>query len=336
MSTGEWSWERSRNQIALSDEAFQILGTSWLNARLSYRTLLRTVHADDRRATSLFIRNVLAGKRPATHLHRMAFPDGSMRMIRIQVESTQANPLPGRLHGTLQDVTACMPLVNELIEKGDHLRELSAYVEAVREEEKARMATLLHDKLNQLLAALNMKVALLRRRAGEDRDVQTLADGMSELIEDAIDTSRNVANRMRPVILDFGILTALEWLSDDLTCKTDIAIHFVAYGDEPLLSDVASSALYRIVHAWIATIVIDGGASRVDLVVHASNQVFELEISDNRDRLEQVEDARDHSFLIQEMCERARSIGASIQIGYLPDLGNIASIRVPFEFEPIR
>ena len=79
----------------------------------------------------------------------------------------------------------------------ERLRELTAYLDSVREEERTRIAREVHDELGSLLVALKMDVNWLDRRLGEQqaRDAaaaqamrqQMRAKGgnMSRLIEDA-------------------------------------------------------------------------------------------------------------------------------------------------------
>ncbi|MEX3937927.1 histidine kinase, partial [Paraburkholderia phymatum] len=64
----------------------------------------------------------------------------------------------------LNDITGRKRMEQELVESREQQRELSAYMEAIREEERKRIAMEIHDELGQLLTALKMDVSLLKMR----------------------------------------------------------------------------------------------------------------------------------------------------------------------------
>ena len=68
----------------------------------------------------------------------------------------------------LNDIKERKRCEHELLESREQLRESSAYMEAIREEERKRIAMEIHDELGPLLTALNMDISLLKMRLSGD------------------------------------------------------------------------------------------------------------------------------------------------------------------------
>ena len=78
--------------------------------------------------------------------------------------------------------------------------------------ERRRLAQVLHDHLQQLLVAARMKVGLLRRRVPDDQLGQTIGQ-LDDLLNETINESRSLATQLcPPVLYEYGLAAALEWL----------------------------------------------------------------------------------------------------------------------------
>jgi signal transduction histidine kinase len=95
--------------------------------------------------------------------------------------------------------------VQEQLEQSySQLRELSAALQTIREEERKHIARELHDDLGQLLATLRGDLALLQRYSGNSAAARQLQAGMDELLMSAITSLRRIAGNLRPRALDEG------------------------------------------------------------------------------------------------------------------------------------
>ncbi|WP_114811115.1 response regulator [Paraburkholderia kururiensis] len=331
---GDWAWDAARGMVHWSDETWRILGRSRAVAP-SYRTYLRAVHPDDRPAVRQAVRELLAGA-PAYGIdHRVTGKDGgvpAVRMVRLQAEA--APTPPGgvlRLIGTLQDVTERKLIEQELLASREQLRELGGYMEAVREEERRRIALEIHDELGQLLTALKMDVALLRMRLGTDCEARRKADDMRELAEKTLWMVRNVSNHLRPAALNFGIVSALEWLAEDFARRTGIVCQFRARGGEPTLPDASATAVFRIAQASLTNVARHARASRVDVTLDSTPEGFALRIGDDGCGFDTDAAGKGYSYGLLGMQERARLIGAALRIDSAPGTGTVVSMIIPAE-----
>lgn len=269
---------------------------------------------------------------PEVHFRR---PDGTTFWAIVTARVATYDDAPAIYVG-LNDITGRKRIEQELFESREQLREVSAYMEAIREEERKHIAMEVHDELGQLLTALKMDVSLLRMRLSGNPDVVKKTDDMRELVEKTIWMVRNVANHLRPAALNYGIVSALEWLVNDFGRRNGIPCKLRTNGCEPVLPDAHATAIFRIVQASLTNVARHAGASRTDVTLTASNTSLDLHISDDGCGFEAAVAAEGYSYGLLGMRERARLIGATLQIESEPDTGTVISIHVPLCDEPQR
>ncbi|PRX28175.1 PAS domain S-box-containing protein [Paraburkholderia sp. BL18I3N2] len=229
----------------------------------------------------------------------------------------------------LSDITSRKRMEQELFESRNQLRELSAYMEAIREEERKRIAMEIHDELGQLLTALKMDVSLLKMRLGKDPDAMRKADDMRELVEKTIWMVRNVANHLRPVALNFGVVSALEWLVEDFIRRHGIPCQLHINGGEPVLPEACATAVFRIVQASLTNVGRHAHATRADVTLTSTAAALELHVSDDGCGFDLGMARTGYSYGLLGMQERARLIGGAMTIDSAQSMGTAISIHIP-------
>ncbi|MGF6805154.1 PAS domain S-box-containing protein [Paraburkholderia sp. Clong3] len=231
----------------------------------------------------------------------------------------------------LNDITGRKQMEQELVESREQQRELSAYMEAIREDERKRIAMEIHDELGQLLTALKMDVSLLKMRIAHDAEATKKADDMRQLVEGTISMVRNVASHLRPAALNFGIVSALEWLVDEFNRRNAIACELRIEGGEPALSDAHATALFRIAQASLTNVARHAAATRVEVTLVSTAAQLLLHVRDDGCGFDQQVVSRDYSYGLLGMNERARLIGGSLSIDSSPGAGTMVSIHIPLD-----
>ncbi|RDV00935.1 PAS domain S-box protein [Trinickia dinghuensis] len=228
------------------------------------------------------------------------------------------------------DVTERKRIEQELLESREQLRLLSAHMEAIREEERKRIALEIHDELGQLLTALKMDVSLLKMSLGGQPELLKKVIAMRDLVEQTMLMVRNVANHLRPAALNFGLVSALEWLTEDFGKRTGIVCRLVLNADEPDLTDAHATALFRVVQESTTNIARHARATRVHVTMMHDESGLVLNVSDNGCGFDPAACKRG-SYGLLGMSERARLIGASLQIDSAIGSGTVVSISIPVE-----
>ena len=134
---GDWEWTAAAGVTHWSYEMYRILGLEPNGVRPSYRTLRAAIHPEDRAAVRRAVRAVIADRQPHFLDCRLTGSDGEPRIVQLHAEAAHEGPgHPLKLVGTIQDMTERKRIEQELLESRERLRELSAYMEAIREEEQ--------------------------------------------------------------------------------------------------------------------------------------------------------------------------------------------------------
>jgi PAS domain S-box-containing protein len=181
----------------------------------------------------------------------------------------------------VRDVTNRHQVQQKLTRSHAQLRQLSAALQTIREEERTHIARELHDDLGQLLASLRMDLALLQRHQSGAAD-ERLIKGMDQNLLSAITSLRRIATNLRPRSLDEGgLFFALQGLRDDFVERYGIACTLYADEAELRLDDTASTAIFRIVQEALTNIARHADASNVTVTLYRINGELLLTVRDD-------------------------------------------------------
>ncbi|HYP82307.1 PAS domain-containing sensor histidine kinase [Variovorax sp.] len=223
------------------------------------------------------------------------------------------------------------------------LRELSAYLESVREEERTRIAREVHDELGSLLVALRMDVTWLDKRLGEQqaREPQAAQDmrermrckcgNMSRLIESAVDNVGRIITDLRPSILDHqGLWAALEWQAQEFTQAGEIDLDWqVPHQPLPELPEPAAMAVFRIFQEMLSNIGRHARASRVQVRIAQAAGTLVLRVRDDGCGAPPGAFEASDAYGVMGMRERALHLGGSLAIHSNPGQGCALELRLP-------
>lgn len=234
-----------------------------------------------------------------------------------------------------QDRTARKRAEEELQTSRRQLRELSAFLQQVREEERAHIARELHDELGQMLSGLHMDVGWLQRRLGDEDEQETAKiAAMTHLIDSALRTVRRISTDLRPPVLDdLGLEAAVEWLVEGFRSRAGITCELqIDLGDVELDGTLAI-AIFRLVQESLTNIVRHAQATRVDIKLKLERQALRLLIEDDGIGFE-VGAGRPRSFGLLGMRERALALDGQFNVNSRPGAGTAISAVIPLVSKP--
>ncbi len=261
----------------------------------------------------------------------------------LEASISQTQEDEGKLYTVmLRDVTERVKAENALKQSREELRQLSANLQNVREEEKQRVARELHDDLGQQLAALKMDLSTLEQTladrhdetaAGEDELVDQLR-GMRRVIDSAVAALRRIAADLRPVMLDdLGLPAAIEWLANDFTNRHGIEVVHRIEPSDIAYSRQSATALFRIVQEALNNVARHAQATVVELTLNTNGPHCQLRIADNGRGVghERAAGGHDKPFGLIGVRERVHRLGGSIRIDTAESEGFAITVTFPLQ-----
>lgn len=247
----------------------------------------------------------------------------------------------GRIIGTVgisRDISERKAAEDELIRSRAQLRELSNYLQSVREEERARISRELHDELGQTLTALKMEFGWLRERMpARPALLRTRLDRLTAIVDQSVIDLQRIAADLRPMILDeLGLVSAVQWLTQNFAERSTLSVELSFDREDVAYPSDVSTAAFRIAQEALTNIVRHSRATLAGLAVRHADGELQLEISDNGRGMDLTQSKRQRLGLLG-MGERARMLGGSLHIESAPGHGTRISVRLPLPTDkPVR
>ncbi|MBK5537519.1 PAS domain S-box protein [Pseudomonas sp. TH05] len=233
--------------------------------------------------------------------------------------------------GIVWDISESKRIELELAASREQLRELSAHLESVREEEKARIAREVHDELGQMLTVLKLETSMCELAYAQlDPGLQERLNSMKRLIAQLFQLVRDVATALRPPILDAGIASAIEWQARRFEARTQIPCLVQVPDNLPLLSDAKAIGLFRILQEALTNVMRHAQAHTVELSLVLEGNELCMSISDDGQGFV-VDSGRPTSFGLVGMRERVLIMGGSLDLHSEQGEGTSLTVRVPLD-----
>jgi signal transduction histidine kinase len=207
----------------------------------------------------------------------------------------------------------------------------SQLVEA-EQRERRRLAKVLHDHVQQLLAAAMMRIQLAQQEPREGGS-RTLAE-VEELVQDAIAAARSLAVDLHPPVLNDGrMVAALEWLARHMQRNHGLMVTVEGSSESELpapcralVFETARELLFNVVkHANVDRArvrLVDSSEDEVEITIQDEGAGFDPE------RLEAGGDPLDHTGLLR-IRERLSVLGGRVEIVSHPGKGTEVTVHVP-------
>jgi PAS domain S-box-containing protein len=319
--------------VTWSDELCQIYGVSPQAAPQTFEQFLDLVHADDRGRVEQVVRQALNDHQPFSFEHRIVRPDGTVAVLHGTVQfRVDAEGRPVALSATSQDISEHKQIEDDLRQSREQLRQLSAYLEHAREEERQRLSRELHDELGSTLTGLKLAVARIQRSLPE-KTVELA--GLLAGIDQAIQQVRSLATELRPAALEhFGLVAAIGELVKDFQRNTGIASQFATELEQVDLDDDVSIGVYRVVQESLTNIARHSGARTVTIRLAEEGESLILRIEDTGVGFVVPAKAWTGSLGLAGMRERVRAFAGQLVIDSFPGRGTTIVVTIPRSFAP--
>jgi PAS domain S-box-containing protein len=170
----------------------------------------------------------------------------------------------------------------ELVTQADVVRELSARLLQIQDEERRRIARELHDSVGQMLAAVSMNMAHVHHEAAAlGPDARKALEDNAELLEQLSGEIRTISHLLHPPLLDeVGLQSALQWYIDGFSERSKIKVDLELPDDFGRLPRNLEITLFRVVQECLTNIHRHSGSSTATIRVARSQNEVRLEVRD--------------------------------------------------------
>lgn len=259
--------------------------------------------------------------------------DGTLRWF--DTIKTPIRGADGTVVGTVgisRDISDRRRVQEELLASRAQLRELSAYLQSVREAERTRISRELHDELGQSLTALRLGLNFLEMHppTASETTWREHVRRLKDIADSTVDAVQRIAADLRPPMLDeLGLAAAIEWLAESfaersgLRCKLQLPARSRDFGAE------VSTGVFRIVQEALTNACRHGHATEVQVTLAESAGLLTLAITDNGCGIDAREGSRRRSLGLLGMRERALMLGGRLTVFSEAGSGTRVEAEIP-------
>ncbi|RYX93251.1 MAG: PAS domain-containing sensor histidine kinase [Comamonadaceae bacterium] len=271
-----------------------------------------------------------------THgLHR----DGHVVYIEVHGEAMEFRGRPAVV-GVGVNVTEQVGRDAQLLQSRQEYRDLAAYLNNMREQQRAEYAREVHDVLGGLLTSMKLDVGRIARRSRSGA-IRGIAADLNGLLLEAIGNVRQISESMHPQALEhLGLDAAIETHLARFRERSGLRATMLPEEFDLPLSRWRATAAFRIFQEALTNVVRHAAAGSVEVRVTRDATSFRLEVADDGCGIAQDNpfrpDTSRHSLGLISMRERAHQLGGTLTIDSAPGFGTRVILEAPIIDDPLR
>ncbi|MEX0746026.1 MAG: PAS domain S-box protein [Phycisphaeraceae bacterium] len=241
-----------------------------------------------------------------------------------------------RLNDTLEQQVAERTAVAE--QRAGQLRKLARQLTRAEEQERRRLAQMLHDHLQQLLVAAKFRLPMIADQPPGHRETAAIVQEVDSLLDESVEASRSLARELSPPILhEAGLAAALHWLAGQMREKHGLMVHVHADESLEVTAGEFRSVMFQATRELLFNVVKHAGSDearvtlnatgdgRVRLVVEDDGAGFEVQADEADDP------DRAGSFGLASIRERMDLLGGSFSLESVPGDGTRVALLAPLD-----
>ncbi len=230
----------------------------------------------------------------------------------------------------LEDVTAQQVALRELQHRARQLQKLTLELSEAEDRERKRLAEILHDDLQQILAAAKFQLGLLGNRVKALPPQHKIVEQVDHMLKDAISKSRTLSHELSPAVLHHGSFgDTLSWLAAQVQAKHGLLVHVALAGDVPVQSDALKVFLYKTAQELLFNVVKHARVNEARVRVRRYRRTVGLSVSDRGRGFDPREVREAPGFGLFSIRERVEMLGGRMKIKSAPGRGSTFYVVVP-------
>ena len=278
-------------------------------------------------------------------------PDGSRVNVSVNVDPIRDST--GQVIGAINvftDITARkrdeqqLRELNEMLEarvaertvevqrQSDQLRALTAELTQAEQRERRRLATVLHDHVQQILAASLLQLHSIGAQITSER-AREQVEWVRQILGEGIDACRSLAIDLSPPVLyEQGLSPALEWLARRMAKEFQFTVKVHAEAGAGPRDENTRILLFQAVRELVFNAYKHSGEASASVTLErAMDGFFELSVTDSGRGFEHSQIEENGKFGLFSIEQRLAFIGGRMQVDSANGRGTRITLGVPAE-----
>lgn len=222
-------------------------------------------------------------------------------------------------------------LEERVAQRTDELSDLAAYLTAVNEDEKKRIARELHDELGALLTAANMDTAWIARHLepSDQERFSTRLERLADNLKKGIQLKRQITDSLVPPLLqELGLAEAMvDMIRVEKSLSPQTAYRLQISDTLQGLEQEQELALYRICQESLTNIKKYARATEVDIVVDLEDGMIGMTIRDDGVGFD-VNNRKPGTHGLVGMKSRASMFDGTLDVRSEPGEGTVVQVSI--------
>jgi PAS domain S-box-containing protein len=213
-------------------------------------------------------------------------------------------------------------------DRANQLQFLAVELIEAEDQERKRISELLHEDLQQILAAARMQLQMKRLPEASD----LMLENVEKLLEHSIEKLRKLSHELSPTMLQHtDIVSALEWLASYMTKHFGLLVEL--QGDRKVNADITIKMfVFRAVRELLYNVVKHSKVNRACINILSNKNNFQIIVRDsgkgfNSAILDDVVAKKGLGLL--SLRERINYMGGRLNIESSPNQGSCVSLTIP-------
>jgi PAS domain S-box-containing protein len=219
-----------------------------------------------------------------------------------------------------------------LRDRSEQLRKLASELTLAEQRERQRLALILHDGLQQLLVGARFRLAVMERAGNQA--VQLAAAEVNDLLLESIETSRSLTAELSPpILMEGGLVPALEWLARWERTKRGLVVSLDAQGEVGAMADDLTVLLFQATRELLFNVVKHAGVKSARVQVARFGDQVQITVIDEGSGFDtaqlRAEGGSSDGFGLFSIRERLELLGGRMEIDSAPGRGSRFTLLAP-------
>jgi signal transduction histidine kinase len=237
-----------------------------------------------------------------------------------------------KLLKTLADFAGISVRLAERAQRTSSLKQLTADLMRVQDDERRRIARELHDSVGQYLAALKMNLGQIERsRATVDK---ALLEDSRQLLDQCLSETRTISHLLHPPLLsENGLRSAAQWYVEGFSQRSGIRVLLHIDAGLGRLEQDVETALFRVLQESLNNVHRHSESEMAEVGIEVEDGKVLTTIRDfgvgfDSQHLREVKNGRSRGVGLTGLRERISALGGSFEVT-AADPGTLIKVALP-------